>query len=228
MSAESSRRRPARPRPPCRPPRGVDPPSRSPSWRPSAPPAWGLFLAAAGVIVAAFGLLDPGARSTPRAPTPPRRDPSRTSRLRSRRSSGRSRLFVVAVRLASAGLLGVVPAPRWCRRSFLALVVAVHRLGAALGGPRRLLARRGFWVVAGATLLYLPLLGSTSLIDPWESHYGEVAREMIARDDWISPWWAQERWFWSKPVLDLWLEALSMRLSASTPWPARCSPRWPA
>ena len=62
-----------------------------------------------------------------------------------------------------------------------------------------------------ATLLYLPLLGGFSLIDPWESHYGEVAREMIARDDWISPWWAQGRWFWSKPVLDLWLEALSMR-----------------
>jgi len=32
---------------------------------------------------------------------------------------------------------------------------------------------------------------------------------MLARDDWISTWWAQENWFWSKPVLDFWLQALS-------------------
>jgi 4-amino-4-deoxy-L-arabinose transferase-like glycosyltransferase len=122
-------------------------------------------------------------------------------------------LFAGAVRLATAGLLGVVPAALVMPASFLVVVAAVHRVSAALGGPERLVARRGFWVIAAATLLYLPLLGSTSLIDPWESHYGEVAREMISRDDWISPWWAQDRWFWSKPVLDLWLEALSMRLS---------------
>jgi 4-amino-4-deoxy-L-arabinose transferase-like glycosyltransferase len=60
--------------------------------------------------------------------------------------------------------------------------------------------------------LYLPLLGAHSLLDPWESHYGEVAREMLARDDWISLWWGQEGWFWSKPVLDFWLQGLSFAL----------------
>ncbi|MGB5682241.1 MAG: glycosyltransferase family 39 protein, partial [Polyangiales bacterium] len=39
---------------------------------------------------------------------------------------------------------------------------------------------------------------------------GEVAREILARNDWISLWWAQDKWFWSKPVLTFWMEALSM------------------
>ena len=61
-------------------------------------------------------------------------------------------------------------------------------------------------------MLYVPLLGSYSLSDPWETHYGEVAREMLARDDWISTWWAQDGWFWSKPVLDFWIQAMDFSL----------------
>ncbi|MCB9623996.1 MAG: glycosyltransferase family 39 protein [Sandaracinus sp.] len=64
------------------------------------------------------------------------------------------------------------------------------------------------FVVVG--FLYLPLLGTFSLWDPWETHYGEVAREMISRDDWISLWWAQENWFWSKPILIFWSEAFTL------------------
>ncbi len=70
--------------------------------------------------------------------------------------------------------------------------------------------RHGFWLIALTTLLYLPLLGSHSLSDPWETHYGEVSREILARNDWISTWWAQDGWFWSKPVLDFWIQALAM------------------
>jgi len=62
------------------------------------------------------------------------------------------------------------------------------------------------------TVLYLPMLGNHSLSDPWETHYGEVAREMLARDDWISLWWAQDGWFWSKPVLTFWIQAIPMAL----------------
>jgi 4-amino-4-deoxy-L-arabinose transferase-like glycosyltransferase len=172
----------------------------------------GVYLAAAGVVVAAFGLLDlTGAFDVPSADEAPVRDLARIAGPLAM-AAGALALFAEAVRLAAAGILAVIPAALVVPASFIVLVAAVHRVGAALGGPRRILARRGFWVVVAATLLYLPLLGGTSLIDPWESHYGEVAREMIARDDWISLWWAQGRWFWSKPVLDLWLEALSMRL----------------
>ncbi|HYY51265.1 MAG TPA: glycosyltransferase family 39 protein, partial [Myxococcales bacterium] len=60
-----------------------------------------------------------------------------------------------------------------------------------------------------AALLYVPWLGATGFWDPWEPHYGEVAREMIARGDYIHPWW-ESAWFFSKPALDLWLMAAGM------------------
>jgi len=72
------------------------------------------------------------------------------------------------------------------------------------------LRRPGLLVMIAVCAIYLPLLGTTSLWDPWETHYGEVAREILARNDWISLWWAQDKWFWSKPVLLFWMEALSM------------------
>ena len=170
--------------------------------------AWGVHVAAAGVAVAAFGLLDlAGAFEAPAdvAASPSARPLAHVAR-RLVASAGALALFVAAVRLATRGALGVAPAALAVPAAFLLLVASVHRIFA-----RGTLRRPGFWVVAGATLLYLPLLGSFTLVDPWEPHYAEVAREMIARDDWISPWWAQDRWFFSKPVLDLWLEALGMR-----------------
>lgn len=83
-----------------------------------------------------------------------------------------------------AGLAALVPAA--LRRPSLALFVAV-------------------------SVVYLPGLGTFGLIDCWETHYGEVAREILARDDWVSLWWAQDGWFWSKPIFIFWSEALSMR-----------------
>jgi 4-amino-4-deoxy-L-arabinose transferase-like glycosyltransferase len=102
--------------------------------------------------------------------------------------------------------------------AFLFTVVGFYRVGDTLGvfrpdpdgTARPLLRRHGFWLVAFMTALYLPALGSHSLSDPWETHYGEVAREILARNDWISLWWAQDGWFWSKPVLDFWMQALAM------------------
>jgi 4-amino-4-deoxy-L-arabinose transferase-like glycosyltransferase len=70
-----------------------------------------------------------------------------------------------------------------------------------------------------AALLYFPWLGATGFWDPWEPHYGEVAREMIARGDYIHPWW-ESTWFFSKPALDLWLMASGM-LVANTNGPER-------
>ncbi|HHH28717.1 MAG TPA: hypothetical protein ENK57_10290, partial [Polyangiaceae bacterium] len=72
------------------------------------------------------------------------------------------------------------------------------------------LRRPALMVVVIGTGLLLPFLGAYGLWDPWETHYGEVAREMLARDDWISLWWAQEDFFMSKPILIFWMEALSM------------------
>ncbi len=122
--------------------------------------------------------------------------------------------LVVSLRLAVAGVLPspVVAAALLVTGSFLWLVVATYRTGEALGvgaGKTPLVRRAGFWVVAGVTVIHLPLLGSCSLIDPWETHYGEVAREMLARQDWLTLWWAQEKLFFSKPILDFWIQGIS-------------------
>lgn len=123
--------------------------------------------------------------------------------------------WLLALRLAVAGVL---PGHRWLAPLLVTLTslggaVALARLVAAVspagGKPSQ---RAGFWLMLLGVGLYLPLLGAYSLLDPWESHYGEVAREMLARDDWISLWWGQEGWFWSKPVLDFWLQGLSFAL----------------
>ncbi len=80
------------------------------------------------------------------------------------------------------------------------------------GEERPLLRRHGFWLLIIGAGIYFPLLGSFSLWDPWETHYGEVAREMLARDDWVSLWWAQDGWFFSKPILNFWIQGVAMGL----------------
>lgn len=127
---------------------------------------------------------------------------------------------LVFIGLAVAGWLSLWASALLITTSFLALVVCVYWFGKTLGPwatdengePRKLVHRHGFWVVVVGTVIFLPMLGSYSLSDPWETHYGEVAREILARNDWISTWWAQDGWFWSKPVLNFWTEALSMSL----------------
>jgi 4-amino-4-deoxy-L-arabinose transferase-like glycosyltransferase len=81
------------------------------------------------------------------------------------------------------------------------------------------LRRPGLLVFVVGSALYLPLLGVFGLWDPWETHYGEVAREILARRDWISLWWAQDGPFWSKPVLLFWAEAWSMGALGVDPTP---------
>jgi hypothetical protein len=71
-------------------------------------------------------------------------------------------------------------------------------------------------VILCGLLLYLPFAGAYGLWDPWETHYGEVAREMTVRGDYISLYWAgspiDPEVFWSKPVLSFWLISLSLHI----------------
>jgi len=78
------------------------------------------------------------------------------------------------------------------------------------GDARPWWQREGALVAIFGALLYLPLAGAFGLWDPWETHYAEVAREILSRDDWITLWWAQEGWFMSKPILVFWMAALGM------------------
>ena len=132
---------------------------------------------------------------------------------------GSALAFCLALGLASAGV--ALPGAAWgvvVTLAFVGTVTALFETGRTLGvwaidehgADRPFWKRHGFWVVTIAAALYFPFMGTSSLWDPWETHYGEVAREMLARDDWISLWWAQDGWFWSKPVLDMWMQAIAM------------------
>jgi 4-amino-4-deoxy-L-arabinose transferase-like glycosyltransferase len=82
-------------------------------------------------------------------------------------------------------------------------------------------------------MLYIPLAGNYGMWDPWETHYGEVARQMLERNDFVSQWWPgspQDRAeFWSKPVLTFWLMAIGMKV-AGIQWnpasPSEISDSW--
>jgi 4-amino-4-deoxy-L-arabinose transferase-like glycosyltransferase len=128
-------------------------------------------------------------------------------------------LFCLALGFAHAGR--GLPQIGWglvVTATFVLGVVTMFRLGQSLGAwktdehgeERPLWKRHGFWLVVIAAALMFPCMGSYSLWDPWETHYGEVSREILAKDDWISLWWAQDGWFWSKPVLDMWMQAIAM------------------
>jgi 4-amino-4-deoxy-L-arabinose transferase-like glycosyltransferase len=71
-------------------------------------------------------------------------------------------------------------------------------------------------LVVACALLYLPRAGSFGLWDPWETHYGEIARQMAMRGDVITPWWPcapiDRPEVFHKPVLHFWLMAASLRL----------------
>ncbi len=144
-------------------------------------------------------------------------------------ASLRPRLAAVLAALAATwfglwlGTQGVVPpfvAGALLTLGFSVAVYAAHRLvGALCSHPTandRMAPFRsyGVWLLLLAGLINLPGLGVSSLWDPWETHYGLVAREILARDDWITLWSTQEgepnKWFWSKPVLNFWMQALSM------------------
>jgi 4-amino-4-deoxy-L-arabinose transferase-like glycosyltransferase len=115
--------------------------------------------------------------------------------------------------------------PRWMApRIGLGVAVATLVFGALIGGFVHLpwvltlallalvpsaLRRAALFVFVSSSLLYLPMLGHYGLWDPWETHYGEVAREILSRDDWITLWQQQDEWFRSKPIFIFWIEAFT-------------------
>ena len=205
----------------------------------SVPLGAALLLVASGALLDALGTFDdPGPSTNSDAPT------LRQLAPRLLEVCGALLVLLVALRLAVAGNLP------WPRASS-GVLVTVSLIGVLIASLRlaeaalpiatdavRWFARRGFWLALLNILLYVPLLGSYSLSDPWETHYGEVSREMLARDDWISLWWAQDGWFWSKPVLDFWLQGLGFsatgvhfmpdQMLAAASSGASPAPEWPA
>jgi len=65
-----------------------------------------------------------------------------------------------------------------------------------------------------AALVFIPWLGAVGLWDPWEVHYGEVARTMVAKADPVFPYW-ENAYFFSKPPLTMWLQAVGIWATGS-------------
>jgi 4-amino-4-deoxy-L-arabinose transferase-like glycosyltransferase len=138
--------------------------------------------------------------------------------LRGATALGAVALFVASLSAAARGLVPSGLGGAAVTASYLGAVAAVFHAAQGFGpwardeagAVRPLLKRHGFWLVALAGVLYLPTLGLSSLWDPWETHYGEVAREILVRHDWISLWWAHDGFFYSKPVLIFWMQAIAM------------------
>ncbi len=91
-----------------------------------------------------------------------------------------------------------------------ALPGLIGRVATALQPLSRENLALAFVVSLGFALL-IPSLGRMGLFDCWETHYGEVAREMVVRDDYLYPHW-KNAYFFSKPVLLLWMMAVGFKL----------------
>src|SRR5438270_11416635 len=84
-----------------------------------------------------------------------------------------------------------------------------------------MLAKRA-WVVLLVVVcaVYFYGLGSVPLLGPDEPRYAEVAREMYARGDFVTPTLAGHTWF-EKPALVYWLMMAAFRLFGVTEFAAR-------
>ncbi len=73
-----------------------------------------------------------------------------------------------------------------------------------------------------SALVFIPYLGAVGLWDPWETHYSEVGRMMIQRNDYVHPYW-ENAYFYSKPALTMWIQALGMQLTGTNRTPGAVS-----
>jgi 4-amino-4-deoxy-L-arabinose transferase-like glycosyltransferase len=83
--------------------------------------------------------------------------------------------------------------------------------------PRRRLALEVVLVAIVSFVALAPGIGRYSLVDPWETHYGEVARNMLVGHDLVWMQWpgtngeVANEGFRSKPVLTFWLMSAGLR-----------------
>jgi 4-amino-4-deoxy-L-arabinose transferase-like glycosyltransferase len=75
-------------------------------------------------------------------------------------------------------------------------------------------------IIVIIVLLRFVSLGMYPLLDPSESRYAEVSREMASSGDWITPTLNGEA-FMAKPPLTFWLTALSLKYLGRTEFAAR-------
>lgn len=70
-------------------------------------------------------------------------------------------------------------------------------------------------------ILRIIVLGAYPLMDTTEARYGEIAREMVATNNWITPQLDPGSPFWGKPPLSFWVTAISFKLFGISEFTAR-------
>ncbi len=91
--------------------------------------------------------------------------------------------------------------------------------------PRPSASRLLWFAIAAALAARFVLLGAFPLMDPTESRYAEIARQMFVLGDWVTPWIAPGEPFWGKPPLSFWMTAGSFQLFGVSDLAARL-PHW--
>lgn len=89
-----------------------------------------------------------------------------------------------------------------------------------LEAPRK---KEAFVIFILFAIFYFLFLGSHPLLLPDEGRYSEVAREMLAAQDFITPR-LNGSLFFHKPVLFYWLQTIPMSLFGVNPWSLRIMP----
>src|SRR5262249_25064195 len=100
------------------------------------------------------------------------------------------------------------------RATFAAMASELARAELSVDRPpaRRPLGFELAFVVVVSLAVLVPGIWGYSLVDPWETHYGEVGRMMLQNHDWVHTEWPQDgEGFRSKPVLTFWMMAAGMR-----------------
>ena len=80
-----------------------------------------------------------------------------------------------------------------------------------------------FWLTLGLSFIFFLFGHDHPLINPDEARYTEIAREMLATGDFITPK-LNNVIFFDKPILYYWLQAFSMKLFGVNEWAARFFP----
>ncbi|WP_369011382.1 ArnT family glycosyltransferase, partial [Oligella urethralis] len=83
------------------------------------------------------------------------------------------------------------------------------------------LFERPLFLLALILVAVLPVMALMPFSDTTEPRYAEIARLMLERNDWITPWFDPQTPFWGKPPLSFWLQALSMKFFGVSEFAAR-------
>lgn len=103
------------------------------------------------------------------------------------------------------------------RDPVLALASEARRSFRSLGWP----AIRFAAILVAILSFRLMTLGTYPLVDSTEGRYANIAREMLALDNWIVPHLQPDVPFWGKPPLSFWATAISFRVLGLNEFAAR-------